>query len=577
MKKLSTLLIIAFALVLGLTQCKKKVDTIATPSDLGKTVYITVNVGDGDRHIVYPGTGAVVYTDGDKIYVGDGKKYLGTLTYGSGAFSGTITEPAVGDYLYFYFLGGLELTSPSAGTTSYSVSIANQSSKLPVLSFGRSTSTYTTSTATYGCTLLNKCGLVKFVPATATPETVKVGGMKTTATIDFANPGISPTDATGKVTLYAESDAAKWAILLVQDEVSTPTVTIAGYNSTIASVPAVTENMYYTNGGNGVSIAMEPVSPYIDAEFTVAQGTTVKFSKGNLQYLGTGTSGTETPKWRFADNQWDYMGNGTNGNVAIDEYSAYNTGSKSATPTNADKAAARDLFGWGTSGWNNGNYFYQPYNTSDSYSYTSSVGYGYGPTDGSTYTYSLTGTYANADWGVYNRQDNQNKIEGGGNHAWRTLTSAEWAYLFNTRSNTTVNNVENARFTKTAITTPGSTTVNGLIIFPDSYSGDTPSGVTWGTINGTSNGYTTTCTADGWAALEAAGCVFLPAAGYRSGNEVRDVGSYGRYWSSTYYDSYRAYRVAFDSSHVVQSNDGNRYIGCSVRLVFEESRICPCQ
>jgi len=56
MKKLSTLLIIAFALVLGLTQCKKKVDTIATPSDLGKTVYITVNVGDGDRHIVYPPT-----------------------------------------------------------------------------------------------------------------------------------------------------------------------------------------------------------------------------------------------------------------------------------------------------------------------------------------------------------------------------------------------------------------------------------------------------------------------------------------------------------------------------------------
>lgn len=556
MKKLSTLLIIAFALVLGLTQCKKKVDTIATPSDLGKTVYITVNVGDGDRHIVYPGTGAVVYTDGDKIYVGDGKKYLGTLTYGSGAFSGTITEPAVGDYLYFYFLGGLELTSPSAGTTSYSVSIANQSSKLPVLSFGRSTSTYTTSTATYGCTLLNKCGLVKFVPATATPETVKVGGMKTTATIDFANPGISPTETTGKVTLYSESDAAKWAILLVQDEVSTPTVTIAGYNSTIASVPAVTENMYYTNGGNGVSIAMEPVSPYIDAEFTVAQDITVKFSKGNLQYLGTGTSGTETPKWRFADNQWDYMGNGTNGNVAIDGYSAYNTGSKSATPTNADKAAARDLFGWGTSGWNNGNYFYQPYNTSDSYSYTSSVGYGYGPTDGSTYTYSLTGTYANADWGVYNKQSNHNKIEGGGDHAWRVLTKEEWVHVFNERSTTSGH-----RYAKATVCD-----MAGVILLPDNWSDDKYSLNNYNTTGAAFEG--NTINSSGWATLEAAGCVFLPAAGYRSGNEVRDVGSYGRYWSSTYYDSYRAYRVAFDSSHVVQSNDGNRYIGCSVRLVF---------
>lgn len=171
MKKLSTLLIIAFALVLGLTQCKKKVDTIATPSDLGKTVYITVNVGDGDRHIVYPGTGAVVYTDGDKIYVGDGKKYLGTLTYGSGAFSGNITEPAVGDYLYFYFLGGIEISSVAA-TTSYEISIANQSSKLPVLSFGRSTSTYTTSTAT----------------------------------IDFANPGSLPSTST---TMWAMQPATR--------------------------------------------------------------------------------------------------------------------------------------------------------------------------------------------------------------------------------------------------------------------------------------------------------------------------------------------------------------------------------
>lgn len=530
MKKLSTLLIIAFALVLGLTQCKKKVDTIATPNNLGKTVYITVNVG-GDKHQVFPNTGAVVYTDGDKIYVGDGSKYLGTLTYGSGAFSGNITEPAVGDYLYFYFLGGIEI-SPVAATTSYEISIANQSSKLPVLSFGRSTSTYTDENATYGCTLLNKCGLVKFVPATPTTKTVKVGGMKTTATIDFANPGISPTETTDEVTLYSESDAAKWAILLVQGEVSTPTVTIAGYNSTIVSVPAVTENMYYTNGGNGVSIAMEPVSPYIAAEFTVAQGTTVKFSKGNLQY------DKETDKFSFMEHQYSTVE--TTGQNVGDNYANQNIVS---------------LFGWGTSGFN-GKY---PYMTS-----TTSSEYGNGNSD-------IAGT--DYDWGFYNKQSNQNKIEGGGDHAWRVLTSAEWAYLFNTRSNTTVNNVENARFTKTAITTPGSTTVNGLIIFPDSYSGDTPSGVTWGTINGTSNGYTTTCTADGWAALEAAGCVFLPAAGYRSGSSVNEVGSYGRYWSSTHYesdydDSYYAYVVNFNSIKVNPSDVNRRDRGYSVRLVF---------
>lgn len=565
MKRTITLLI-ATALILGMSQCKKNVETI-TPSDLGEAVHITVNVDDGGKHIVYPGTGAYVFENGDKLYVGNGGHYIGYLTYGSGAFSGDIYSPSTEDYLHFYFVGGLTpSTAPVANSTeNFTVNIADQSINLPVLSYAHSTQKYVDGTTTYGCTLLNKCGLVKFVPATATPETVKVGGMKTTATIDFTNPGISPTETTGKVTLYSESDAAKWAILLVQDEVSTPTVTIAGYNSTIASVPAVTENMYYTNGGNGVSIDMEPVSPYIDAEFTVAQGTTVKFSKGNLQYLGTGTSGTETPKWRFADNQWDYMGNGTNGNVAIDGYSAYNTGSKSATPTNADKAAARDLFGWGTSGWDNGNYFYQPYNTSDSYSYTSSVGYGYGPTDGSTYTYSLTGTYANADWGVYNKQSNHNKIEGGGDHAWRVLTKDEWVHVFNERSTTSGH-----RYAKATVCG-----MVGVILLPDNWSDDKYSLNNYNTTGAAFTG--NTIDPSGWETLEAAGCVFLPAAGYRSGDQVRDVGSYGRYWSSTSNDSGIAYRVAFDSDYVVPSNNGNRYIGCSVRLVFEESRICPCQ
>lgn len=529
MKKLTTI-IIAIALFLGMTQCKKKVDTIATPSDLGKTVYITVNVGDGDRHIVYPGTGAVVYTDGDKIYVGDGKKYLGTLTYGSGAFSGTITEPAVGDYLYFYFLGGIEI-SPVAATTSYEISIANQSSKLPVLSFGRSTSTYTNENATYGCTLLNKCGLVKFVPATATPETVKVGGMKTTATIDFANPGITPTDATGKVTLYAESNAAKWAILLVQGEVSNPTVTIAGYNSTIASVPAVTENMYYTNNGNGVSIAMTKVYPYIDAVFTVAQGKTVKFSKGNLQYLGTGTSGKETPKWRFADNQWDYMGNGTNGNVAIDGYSAYNTGSNSATPTDADKAAARDLFGWGTSG--GGTPTTPPYMTINN--------------NGSIYggTSNIAGT--DCDWGVYNKE----VIENNDGKNWRTLTSAEWAYVFQGRTDAS------QKYGHGSVDG-----VNGMIILPDVWV--LPSGLSFTAGDSSWNSYTT----DQWEKMEKNGAVFLPAAGYRDGASVYNVGSVGYYWSSTNYLSYGAYFVHFNSGGFNPSNASHRYDGYSVRLVF---------
>ena len=544
MKRLSTLLI-AIALVLGMTQCKKKVETIAT-GNLGEPVYITLNV-DGGKHTVYPGTGAVVYTEGDKIYVGNDGKYIGVLEYEDGAFGGTIYSPSTSDYLHFYFVGGLTPSAtPSAGsTTSFTVNIADQSSQLPVLSYAHSTNKYTDGTATYSCTLLNKCGLVKFVPSTATSNAVTVGGMKTTATIDFATPGITPTATTGTVTLYSESTSAKWAILLPQDAVSDPTVTISSFNSTITSVPAITENMYYTTG---VSIAMVVKEGVLGGSFTVnSSGDKVNFSQGNLQYVGS--NGT----WQFAEHQYDYLGTTTSQNGT------------SSTVT-------RDLFGWGTSGWNNGNYFYQPYNTSNSTSspYTSSNGYGYGPTNGSTYTYSLTGDYANADWG-------HNPITNGGNTAdlWRTLTKDEWVWILgpssspnpgtNCRTSSTVNGTANARFTYAKI----NNTYKGMIIFPDTYTAGTPTDVTWGTINSYSD-YTTTCTTAGWEALEEAGCVFLPAAGNRDGTSVSRVGSYGYYWSSTASGTSNAYSLYFNSSNFNPSDNHNRYNGFSVRLVIAE-------
>lgn len=547
MKKLNTLLI-AVAIVFGMTQCKKNLETTVTPNNLGEPVHITLNVGDGDRHIVYPGTGEVVYSDGDVIYVGNNRKYIGYLTYNSGAFSGDIYDPQTTDYLHFYFVGGL---TPSAvpvvgATTDFTVSIANQSSKLPVLSYGRSTVKYTGASTTYGCTLLNKCGLVKFVPSTATPETVTVGGMKTTATIDFATPGITPTASTGNVTLYAESDAAKWAILLVQDEVDTPTITIAGYNSTITTLPAVTENMYYTNGGDGVSIVMTKIHPYIDAVFTVGSttpgsGTTVKFSKGNLQYLGTGTSGTETPKWRFADNQWDYMGEGSDGNVTIDGYSAYNTVSNNATPTDADKAAARDLFGWGTSG--GGSPETPPYMTVNR---NESI---YGGTS------DIAGT--DCDWGVYNKA----AIENNDGKDWRTLTKDEWGNLFNRTKTIGGDSKKLYGFANVM-------GVQGIIVLPDNWDGSVDGSFKYASANYTYNQYDA-ATSVPWSAMEAAGAVFLPAAGSRT-DKVHDAGKYGFYWSSSIYSANTkdAHRVNFGSGYFFPNDNNDRYRGYSVRLVF---------
>ena len=507
MKKLTTIIIV-IALFLGMTQCKKKVDTIATPSDLGKTVHITVNVG-GDKHQVFPNTGAVVYTDHDIIYVGDGKKYLGSLEYENGKFSGNITEPEVGDYLYFYFLGGLTLDSPSAGTTSYTVSIANQSSKLPVLSFGRSTSTYTDENATYGCTLLNKCGLVKFTTATEISAPITVGGMKTEATIDFANAGITPTETTGTVTLYSESNSVKWAILLPQDAVDDATVDVGEYSGT-CNVPKITNNMFYTTG---VSMTMSSA-----VGISISPNKKVRFAPGNLRATNTTANSTSGWTWSFAPTQYSIIGNAT-ANTKV--------GNNVVTT-----AGTVDLFGWvGNSG--------------------SLAAYGINNNDVSSSYGNTVNEALKSDWGVV-----ANAANLGGHNNWCTLTKDEWGYVFNTRSTTSGH-----RYAKATVCGK-----SGVILLPDNWSDGTYSLNNYNTTGAAFTG--NTIDADEWATLEAVGCVFLPAAGYRNGNEVKSVGSFGFYWSSTSSESeaYFAYCVDFNSDNLHPQGNNSRRFGFSVRL-----------
>ena len=316
----------AMALVLGMAQCKKQ-ETPATPEANGETVHITMKVDGGDKHTVYPSTGAVVYGNGDLIYVGNNGHYVGTLTYANGAFSGDITSPSTADYLHFYFLGGLTIT-PTAATTSYTVSIANQSSKLPVLSYGQSTQKYTDGNATYSCTLMNKCALVKFDLVVGKSDAVTVAGMLTNATIDFAMPSITPAQTTGGITLYSESETAKWAILLPQNAVDDAAVTIGSDNFTV-DVPALAVNDFVTS---------DVVINNKTYAFSVGANTVVHFAPGNLQYKsGTG--------WRFAEHQYDCIG-------------AWNT---------ADWV---DLFGWGTWTGTNPNPLRVEYGSSTWSSYT---------------------------------------------------------------------------------------------------------------------------------------------------------------------------------------------------------------
>lgn len=160
------------------------------------------------------------------------------------------------------------------------------------------------------------------------------------------------------------------------------------------------------------------------------------------------------------------------------------------------------------------------------------------------------------------------KISGKDLEILEIVPSAEWDYLLTGRaSGATVNGTSNARYAYATINI-GGTGVEGMILFPDGVTiGD--SEAAWGTINGAG----TNCPSVQWTALEGKGCVFLPAACYRIGDEVYGVasGDYGNdfyYWSSSSYtlDVEKAYNVYFGQSLFSKSYNLRSY-GLSVRLV----------
>ena len=261
------------------------------------------------------------------------------------------------------------------------------------------------------------------------------------------------------------------------------------------------------------------------AEFSVSNTKKIYFSQGNLQYqASTGT-------WRFAENQWDFVGDATNGTV-------YENGVKcDNTSISATYEGWIDLFGWGTSGWNSGANAYQPYSTNYEYS-------DYYP--GGDSTNSLTGDYANADWGIYNA------ISNGGNQAgmWRTLTISEWDYLINTRTDA----VSKKGFASV-------NNVNGLILLPDDWT--LPAGVTF-TVN--DNFAQNTYSADDWAKMESNGAVFLPAVGDREVTYMSNIGRIGNYWSSSVNEEY-VRCLSIRGSYAGTDDRFRRHFGRPVRLV----------
>ena len=289
------------------------------------------------------------------------------------------------------------------------------------------------------------------------------------------------------------------------------------------TISASAQFYIYCSDGNVIkvdSISMvapeEPEQPGPSAGigvFSVSADKQVTFSKGNLQY----TQSTNT--WSFASTQWRVIGTGnvTGGSVVYhQQYGYYGDGDALA-----DKV---DLFGWSTSSTNFG--------------VTTSM---------SKNDYS--GSFV--DWGT-------NKIGNDAPNTWRTLSYDEWKYLLETRPNAS------SLFGVAQVNG-----VNGLILLPDNWT--CPAGVTF--KSGFHSSYAVdyyaayqTFSVEQWSKLEAAGAVFLPAAGYREGTNLYYVQFIGYYWFATEDGSGDAYCIGFSSTEAGMGYSPRDY-GFSVRLV----------
>lgn len=155
----------------------------------------------------------------------------------------------------------------------------------------------------------------------------------------------------------------------------------------------------------------------------------------------------------------------------------------------------------------------------------------------------------------YNNPDN--------GESWSMLSRDEWKYLFATRSVTNTLS-DGARYTMATL----GGTYKGMIIFPDNYTHPEGTGFTSGVFNSNSN-YTAQVSLEGWTMMEAAGCVFLPSAGYCSlGSTWVGVGEYVCYMSTTPDGSNNYYDPYFTPNSVNLYESSSQRTWSSIRLVL---------
>ena len=534
MKKLSFILVLATLALF--TQCKKQEPTGTTEQN---GIQMVLTASNGSR-TSFTGAGAISWSANDKIYVVTNGQCVGYVTNGSGGgstFTGTLSITSGIYDFHYYYVGNTQAIDN--GATSFTMDFSDQDGTLANLGdfhvgYGTQTGVEVTEgeTVTAQDTMQTLVAMAYFDLAGMAEAGEKVffygDHINNQMSIDFSTNAPTYDKVNNGWICAGTATSGAYVMLLPNHTDGTETldtdITFVSKRTTgtcndVFSYGIIGGRFYCANGDTDTPITLT-VASYdegaLRGAFSVSASTTVHFSQGNLQYQAS------TNTWRFAENQWNFVGGLDYNNVAYGNVSGSSNNNISST-----YSGWIDLFGWGTSGYNHGATAYQPWSNST----TNSDYHAYG-----SYEYNLYDQTGQADWG-YNAISNGGNTEG----QWRTLTNDEWGYVFNTRTTSS-----DIRYAKAKVNG-----VNGIILLPDGWAAST---YTLNSTNTSNAKFTTnTITAEIWAnVLEVNGAIFLPAAGCRTwGDYEFDDSATSYYWSASCNDSDYVWGMYFYTSNLV--------------------------
>ena len=336
--------ILSGAAIFAVAACNKEAQVEDTPQN-NEPIYETLSVKVGTETKVSLETGYTksTFEENDKIAVWTGAgagEFQTCLVDGDGKITVDISDGDRSNYAVYY--NGAILPSYSAGTLSiilpatynYADVVGN---KNPVPMVAMNASGDPADMTFYAVGTLFRV-TVKAIPADATSLVFQFPGNKVNGTFTVTNPGNSnpsistkaPETGEDKITINLPDAPHATEMVL---NIPLPTgdyddvfITPVGSDTKVAAVRHINAGGYNARRAYGKQLTATLVS------FSVAANKKVVFAPGNLQYQAS------SGNWRFAEQQYLYIGNAA-GNT--------NSGSRST------QSNWIDLFGWGTSGWDN--------------------------------------------------------------------------------------------------------------------------------------------------------------------------------------------------------------------------------